>query len=103
MRTNSFFFGLVIAAAAIFFLGPTLVSKLQWAPWFTYLVIGLDGLLLADVPYQLSEYFASSRLSQRGYGDFAGGGGCFFVLLFGFAPVLLAGWLWLQYVCAGVC
>lgn len=100
MRGKALFIGLVIGIGACILVGPALAAKLQWATWVTYLVIGLDGLLLADVPYQFSEYFASSSLRQRGYGEFAGGqgSGCLIFLLFGIAPLVVAGWLVWQYI-----
>jgi len=100
MRGKALFVGLVIGVGACILIGPTLADKLQWATWVTYLVIGLDGLLLADVPYQFSEYFASSRLRQRGYGEWTSGqgSGCLIFLLFGIAPLVVAGWLIWQYV-----
>lgn len=100
MRGKSFIVGLIIGVGASVLAGPALAAKLQWATWVTYLVIGLDGLLLADVPYQFSEYSASSRLRQRGYGEWAGGqgSGCLIFLLFGIAPLVVAGWLVWQYI-----
>lgn len=100
MRTTGLFTGLLIGIGACIVVGPTLAAKLQWPIWVTYLVIALDGLMIAEVPYQFSEYFASARLRQRGYGEFAGGqgGGCLMFLLFGIAPVLLLGWLAWQYL-----
>lgn len=100
MRTKSVIVGLVIGVGACILVGPALAEKLQWATWVTYIVIGLDGLLLADVPYQFSVYSADSRLRQRGYGEFADGqgSGCLSFLLFGIAPLVVLGWLVWQYL-----
>ena len=100
MRTKSLLIGLVIAAVACILVAPALAAKLGWPTWVVYLAVGIDGLLLADVPYQFSEYFASSSLHQRGYGEFAGGKGssCLIFLIFGILPVLFTVWLVWQYL-----
>ena len=86
---------LLIGIGASVLVAPTLATKLQWPVWLTYIVVALDGFLIVDAPHQFSEFFASTRLHQRGYGQFADGGGITFLLflLFGLAPVLVLFWL----------
>jgi hypothetical protein len=92
--------GLLIGVGAGVLIGPALAAKLQWPVWVTFIIVALDGLLIVDVPYQFSEFFASTHLHQRGYGQFADGCGITFLLfvLFGLAPVVVLFWLVWQFL-----
>lgn len=87
--------GLILGIAAGVLVGPALATKLQWPVWATFLLVAIDGFLLVDVPYQLSEFFATVRLHSRGWGQFADGLGVSFLLfiIFAIAPTALLIWL----------
>ena len=87
--------GLLLGIGAGVLVGPTLAARLQWPVLVTFLFVAIDGFLLVDAPYQFSEFFASVRLHQRGWGQFADGSGIVFLVfvVFAIAPVLLLIWL----------
>lgn len=96
MRTKTLLVGLVIAVGACILAGTTLAAKLQWSTWVTYIVIGLDGLLLADVPYQFSRFYSSMKLRQGAFSQYADPPGLF--ISFGLMPVLVFIWLVWQFL-----
>lgn len=93
-------FGLLLGVGAGMLLGPALAAELQWPTWAGFLLVTIDGFLLADVPYQFSEFLATLRLHLRGYGLFVDGLAISFLIfiLFGAVPLFLAIWIALTIV-----
>lgn len=89
-------FGFLLGVGAGMLLGPALAAKLQWPTWAGFLLVGIDGFLLSNVPYYFSEFFALLRLHLKGYGLLAGEGceiGFLLFIIFGIIPLLLAIWI----------
>lgn len=91
---------LLIGIGASVLFAPTLATKLQWPVWLTYIVVALDGIFIAAVPYQFKEFLAEVHLIKMGFGGLTGGPGesLLIFIIFGLAPVLVFFWLAWQFL-----